>query len=125
MIWDKIISESDKFRPYLNFIFDQEDALEVAKKNVSKVKGELHKKSAKVAQNAFNFLSNFSEEQTSKYGIPNRVAIISGARKVVRKHRMLDNVHAKIDIIDHKFKEGIELFKPLVSREIPFFQEEK
>ena len=44
---------------------------------------------------------------------------------MVRKHRMLDTIEDKIDIIDHKVKEVIELFKPLVSRGIPFFWEEK
>ena len=44
---------------------------------------------------------------------------------MVGKHRMLDTVHAKINIIDHKLKEVIEIFKPLVSRGIPFFWEEK
>ena len=38
---------------------------------------------------------------------------------------MLDTVQAKVDIISHKFKEVINLFTPLVSREIPFFLEEK
>ena len=35
---------------------------------------------------------------------------------MVEKQRMLDNLQAKIDIIDHKVKGVIELFKPLVSR---------
>ena len=38
---------------------------------------------------------------------------------------MLETVQAKIDIIDHKVNEVIKLFKPLVSRGIPFFWEEK
>ena len=37
---------------------------------------------------------------------------------------MLDTVQAKIDIIDHKVKEVIKLFKPLVRRGIPLFWEE-
>ena len=37
---------------------------------------------------------------------------------------MLDMVLAKIDIIDHKVQAVIKLFKPLVSRGIPFFWEE-
>ena len=81
MIWDKIISESDKFRPYLNFILDQEDALEMFKKKVSIVKGELHKRPVRVAQNAVNFQSRLLEEQTHRYDIQNRVDVISGARK--------------------------------------------
>ena len=38
---------------------------------------------------------------------------------------MLDTVQAKIGIIEHKVKEVIRLFKPLVDRGIPFFWEEK
>ena len=38
---------------------------------------------------------------------------------------MLDTVLEKIDIIDHKVKEVIKLFKPLVDRGVPFFWEEK
>ena len=78
-----------------------------------------------VSQNSIDFLSTLLQYQTSKCGIQNRVAIISGARKVVGKHRMLDTVHAKIDIIDHKVKEVIELLKLLVSRGIPFLWHEK
>ena len=66
-----------------------------------------------------------SDDLVSKYGIQNRVAIISGSRKVIAKHRMLDTVLEKIDIIDHKVKEVIKLFKPLVDRGVPFFWEEK
>ena len=39
MIQDKIISEADKFIPYLDFIADQQDALEMAKKKFLIAKG--------------------------------------------------------------------------------------
>ena len=38
---------------------------------------------------------------------------------------MLYTVQAKMDIIEHKVKEVIRLFKPLVDRGLPFFWEEK
>ena len=34
MIWDEIIKEANKFRPYLDFIADQESTLTVARKNI-------------------------------------------------------------------------------------------
>ena len=34
MIWDEIIKEANKFRPYLYFIVDQESALKVARQNM-------------------------------------------------------------------------------------------
>ena len=96
-----------------------------AKKKVSTVQGEVNKRPAKVAKNAVEFLISFSNDLVSKYGIQNNVAIISRDRKVIPKHRMLDTILAKIDIIDHKVKEVIKLFKPLVDRGVPFFWEEK
>ena len=85
MIWDKIILEADRFKPYLNFISDQEDALEMAKKYISIVKGELHKRPVGVVESAVNFLSRLSEEQIFRYDIQNRLAVILGSRKVSGK----------------------------------------
>ena len=78
-----------------------------------------------VSQNAINFLSTLSEDQVKKFDIRDRAVVISQARKVIGKYRMLVTVQAKVDIISHKFKEVIELFTPLVSRGIPFFWEGK
>ena len=69
MIWDKIISKADKFKPYLDLISNQEDALKLAKKNVVIEKQEFHKRPVEVAQNAINFLRTLSEYQTNKCGI--------------------------------------------------------
>ena len=44
MIWDNIILEANKFRTYLDYIANQEDALKVAKWKILIVKQELNKK---------------------------------------------------------------------------------
>ena len=85
----------------------------------------MNKRLAEVAKNVVEFLSSLSDDLVSKYGIQNRVAIVSRAGKVIAKHRMLDTTLTQIDIVDHKFKEVIKLFKPLVDRGVPFFWEEK
>ena len=85
MIWDKIISEDDRFRPYLNFISYQEDSLEMAKKNISVVKEELRKRPVRVAQSDVSFLSSLSEEKICRYDYQNRLPVISGDRKVIGK----------------------------------------
>ena len=77
-----------------------------------------------VAQNAINFLSTLSEDQVRKFDIQDRVVVISCARKVIGKYKMLDTVHDKVDIISHKVKEVTNLFTPLVSKGIPFLWEE-
>ena len=84
----------------------------------------MKKRSIEVAKNAIEFLRSLSDNLVSKYGIQKKVATISGARKVIAKHRMLDTTLTKIDIIDHKVKEVIKLFKPLVDRGVPLFWEE-
>ena len=72
-------------------------------------------------ENFINFLSSFSDNFANRYGIQNKVSVVSGARKVVAKHRMLETVRAKKGVIEHKFWEVIKLFRPLVSRGLPFF----
>ena len=125
LIWDQIIAEANKSRPYIDFIIDQENDLTESKKKVLTELGEVQKRPVVIAKNAVDFISALSDDLANRYNIQNIVAIISRARKVISKHRMLDTVQAKIGIIDHKVKEVINLFKPLVDRGIPFFWEEK
>ena len=44
LIWDQIIIEADKFRPYLNVIEDLEFAMSEARKQVQIVGAEVNKK---------------------------------------------------------------------------------
>ena len=125
IIWDKIILEANKFKPYLIYIANRESAMKVSRKNILIVKQGLNKNPMEVSQNAINFLSTLSVDQVRRFDIRDRFVVISWARKVIGKHRMLDTIQDKVDIIRHKIKEVIELFTPLVSRGIPFFWEEK
>ena len=121
LIWDQIIIEADKFRPYLDLIEYQENAMKEAKKKVLTVWGEIQKRPMETMENAIAFLISLSNNFTDRYGIQNRIVVVYGARKVIAKHRMLETVQAKIDVIEHKFKEVIRLFKPLVDKGIIFF----
>ena len=51
--------------------------------------------------------------------------MVSWARRVIGKHKMLETMQVKIDIINHRVEEVISLFIPLVNKVIPFFWEEK
>ena len=66
-------------------------------------------------ENAITFLSSMLDGSASRNGIQNRIIVVSGARKIVAKHRMMETVQAKIEVSQHKFQEFIKLFKPLVS----------
>ena len=73
------------------------------------------------AKNFVAFLSSLSNNFTNRYGIQNRVVVVSRSRKVIAKHKMLETVRAKIDVIEHRVKDVIRLLNPLVDRGIPFF----
>ena len=96
-----------------------------AKKKVLTVLGEMQKRPVETLENVVAFLSSLSNDFANRYDIQNRVVVVSGARKVIAKYKMLEIVQAKIEVIEHKVKEVIRLFKPLVDRGIPFFWEEK
>ena len=113
--------EADKFHPYLDIIEDHEIAMKEAKKQAHIVSAEVNQRPFMTMENAITFLSSLSDGSASKYGIQNRVALVSGARKVVAKHRIMEMVRAKIEFIEHKVREFIKLFRPMVSRGLPFF----
>ena len=69
LIWDQIIVEANKFRPFLDFISSQENALTEAEKKVSTLRREVNKRSVEVAKNDIEFLSSLSDDLVSKYGI--------------------------------------------------------
>ena len=104
---------------------DQENAMIETKKKVLTVLGEVQKRLVATTKNVVSFLSSLSDDLANRYSIQNKVVVVSEARKVIAKHRMLETVQVKIDVIEHKVKEVIRLLKPLVDRGIPFFWEEK
>ena len=70
------------------------------------------------------FLSAPFEYQIKRMGIQDKVVVVSQSTRVIGKHRMLEIVQAKIDIINHRVEEVIILFIPLVNKGIPFIWEE-
>ena len=96
-----------------------------AKQKFLTVLGEIQKRHVATSKNSITFLSSLSDDSTNRYSIQNRVVVVFEAIKVVAKHRILETVRAKIEVIEHKFLEVIKLFKPLVSKGLPFFWKEK
>ena len=121
LIWDRIIMEADKFRPYLNVITNLGLAVEETKKQVQEVGAEVNKRPLEIAERAITYLSSLSEESSNSFGLQNRVTVIFGAQRVITKHRMMETVQAQIDITDHKLREILRMFKTLASKGLPFF----
>ena len=95
-----------------------------AKKQVQIVEAEVNKKPLETAENSITYLSSLSDIASSSHGLQNRVIVVSAALKVIDKHRMKEIVQAKIELTEHKLWEVIKLFRPLMSKGLPFFWEE-
>ena len=102
LIWDQIIIEANNFWLYLSVIEDLGSAMREAKKQVQVARAEVNKKPLQTTENAIAYLSSLSEEASNSYGLQNRVSFVSEARKVIAKHRMMETVHTKIDVTEHK-----------------------
>ena len=121
MIWDQIIVEANKFRPYLNVIEDLEFAMSEARKQFQIVGNEVNKKPLETAESTITFLSSLLDKATNSYSLQNRVIVVSEARKAIAKHRMMETVQAKIEVTKHKVREVVNFFRPLTNRGFPFF----
>ena len=55
MIWDVLICEETKLRPYMNYILDKEIVIQSSKKSVTVVKERLKKKPIDYAKNTIDF----------------------------------------------------------------------
>ena len=60
MIWDMIIAEARKLRPYLNYILDKEIVTHADKQSCMAVKEVLNKKPIDTANNTVSFLNGLS-----------------------------------------------------------------
>ena len=62
LIWDMIIVEPSKVRPYLDFIRDKKSAIKVAKNHIYMTKLELSKRLLDTTQGAISFMNSLNEE---------------------------------------------------------------
>ena len=67
-----------------------------AKKQVQIAGAEVNKKPLETTKNTIAYLSSLSDEASKSYGLQNTVIIVSEARKVIAKHRMIETVQDKI-----------------------------
>ena len=121
IIWDMIITEAGKLRPYLNYILDKETGIHASRQSCTVVKEDLNEKPIDTANNKVSFMNGLSEYDLKTIGIKDRILVITWARKFVGKHQHLDTVQDKIDIMQHQVKMFIELFTPLFKMGLPLF----
>ena len=58
IIWDAIIEEVDKFRPYLDYILDKELAIHSSRQVLTVAIEKLNKKPVDCVKNAINFMNS-------------------------------------------------------------------
>ena len=74
------------------------------KKQAQIVLEKVNKRPLVTVENVITFLSSMSDRFASRYGIQNRIVVVSGARKIVAKHRIMETVWAKIEVTEHKVR---------------------
>ena len=60
IIWDALISEETKLRPYLDYILDKDMVIQSAKHSVTVVKERLNKNPIDYAKNTVDFLNGLT-----------------------------------------------------------------
>ena len=69
--------EADKFRPYLDIIEDHEIDVRESKRQTQITSTEVNKMPLETMENAITFLSSMSNGLASRYGIQNRIIVVS------------------------------------------------
>ena len=92
IIWDAIIEEANKFRPYLDYVLDKELEIHSSRQALTAAKEKLNKKPVECAKNAIDFLNNLSEDDLKKANVKDRISVTTWARKVIKKYHHLDIV---------------------------------
>ena len=64
LIWDMIIAEAIKGRPYFNYILEKEMDINGARQSCTAVKEALNKNPMDTTKNTINFLNTLSEEDS-------------------------------------------------------------
>ena len=125
IIWDVLIVEETKLRPYLDYILDTEIVMQAPRKSVTTVKEKLNKNPIEIANNTIHFLNGLTKDELKEAIIKEKFSIITWERKVVSKHRHLDTMEKKIAIMNQEIELFIESISPLCKKSLPFFWEEK
>ena len=104
LIWDVLIAEATKLRPYLDFILDKDIVTQEDRHNFMMVKQFLNKNPIDTSNNAISFLNSLTEEEIRKANIQYRILVIMWERKVVNKYHNLETVQEKIGVMHHQIK---------------------
>ena len=76
IIWDGIIAEVRKLRPYLDYVLDKEVVIKSSRQIVMTEKEKLNKKPIDYGNNAIKFLNGLTEDDLKNANIKDRISII-------------------------------------------------
>ncbi len=124
-LWDSIIAEITKFRPYLEMI---EDKVALASKALHRrvvLNETMAKKTTKVAQKIIDILNNITNEQVRVLGVKDKAATIIITKRIITKNAYLDEVKVQDDVkaikdsFDFLLKKGLPSFSDKFCKLIP------
>ena len=77
IIWESIIEEGNKFRPYLDYILDKELVIYSSRQALIVAREKLNKKPVDCAKNAIDFLKSLSEDELKKASVKDKNSIMT------------------------------------------------
>ena len=92
IIWDAIIEEENKSRPYLDYLLDKELVIHSSRQALTTTREKLNKKLVDCPKNAIDFINSLSEDDLRKANVQDRISIMTWDRKVINKYHHLDRV---------------------------------
>ena len=109
LIWDMIITEAIKMRPYLNYIKDKDMIINMARQICTTIKETLDRKPADTTQKTMNFLNTLFEEELRTMGIKERILVITLEGNVIGKHHHIESIQEKA----YQMLQQVKYFKGL------------
>jgi hypothetical protein len=125
MVWDQIIKEVDKLRPYLDYIRVKEKVVKDAFNSCQAIRESLNRKPKEIAQRAITFLNGLTDADLTAMNITNRISVITWARRILGKYSHVENVEVKAGEIREEVIKFKKQFEKLVNKGFPAFWNEQ
>jgi hypothetical protein len=125
LVWDQIIKEVDKLRPYLDYIRVKEKVAKDALNSCQAIRESLNRKPKEIAQRAITFLNGLTDADLTTMNITNRISVITWARRILGKYSHVENVEVKAGEIREEAIKFKKQFEKLVNKGLPAFWNEQ
>jgi len=121
LIWGVIVNSVVEFRPYLDMLEDKATLSCKALDKCVVLNETMTKRTPDIAHNTISLLNTVTNEELQILGVKDRITVMMWARKVVCKHKYVNNVKRKAEEMRNAVHQVKNLFQPLFNIGLPTF----